>query len=219
MVSLFEHQDSQEFFERAYSLLMAEADRGCVLLGVSMLDEELTTMFKSRLLKDTSKSLKKEIFDGKGAFGTLSAKLDIAYVCQILPEDLVNCMHCLRKLRNNLAHQASPFTIQENSETIFNILNKISSGNLFVGIANMSGELVVQAFLQKIMDTSHPLDEGKKLFESQEEAISYLEQNDELKTTLVEKKIKTMFVIGIACLGALIIFHREKHLSMIENKA
>lgn len=39
MVSLFENQDSQEFLERAYSLLMAEADRGCVLLGVSMLDE------------------------------------------------------------------------------------------------------------------------------------------------------------------------------------
>ena len=69
MISLFEDQDSQEFLDRAYSLLMAEADRGCVLLGVSMLDEELTTMFKSRLPKGTSNKRKKDIFDGKGAFG------------------------------------------------------------------------------------------------------------------------------------------------------
>lgn len=218
MVSLFEHQDSQEFLERAYTLLMAEADRGCVLLGVSMLDEELTTMFKSRLPEGTNNSRKKAIFDGKGAFGTLSSKLDIAYVCQVLPEDLVNCMHRLRKLRNDLAHQASPFTIQENLETIFEIFDKVS-GNLAAGIAHMSGEFVYQTFLQKIMDANHPLDEGKKLFESQQEAISYLEQNDEIKTTLVEQRIKTMFVIGIACLGALIIFHREKNIGMIESKA
>lgn len=218
MVSLFENQDSQEFLERAYSLLMAETDRGCVLLGVSMLDEELTTMFKSRLPEGTSNSRKKAIFDGKGAFGTLSSKLDIAHVCQVLPEDLVNSMHRLRKLRNDLAHQASPFTIHENLETIFEIFDQVS-GNLAAGIAHMSGEFVYQTFLQKIMDANHPMDEGKTLFESQEEAISYLEQNDEIKTTLVVNRIKTMFVIGIACLGALIIFHREKHLGLIKNGA
>lgn len=218
MVSLFEHQDSQEFLDRAYTLLMAEADRGCVLLGVSMLDEELTKMFKSRLSEGTSKSRIKEIFDGKGAFGTLSAKLDIAYVCQILPQDLVSCIHRLRKLRNDLAHQASPFTIQGNLETIFEIFDKVN-GNLAAGMAHMSGELIYQTFLQRIMDASHPLDEEKKLFESQEEAISYLNQNDEIQTKLVEQRIKAMFAIGICCLGALIIFHREKNLSVIETKA
>lgn len=150
------------------------------------------------------------MFDGKGAFGTLSSKLDIAYVCQVLPEELVNSMHRLRKLRNDLAHQGSPFTIQESLESIFEIFNKVS-GNLAAGIAHTSGQFIYQTFLQKIMDANHPLDEGKKLFESQEEAIAYLEQNDEIKTKLVEKRLKIMFVIGISCLGALIIFHREKN--------
>lgn len=218
MQSLFEHQDSQEFLNRSYSLLMGEADRGCILLGVSLLDEELNTLFTSCMPTNTSKKREKEIFDGKGAFGTLSAKLDIAYVCHILPQDLVDCIHRLRKLRNNLAHQASPFTIEENLELIFEIFDK-TNGNLAAGIAQMSGDIVYQSFLRKVIETDHPFDEGKKLFDSPEEVISHLEQNDDLKTILQEQRIKTMFVIGIASLGALVIFHREKTVKRFTNEA
>lgn len=150
MEYLLEHPDSKFFFDHTYSLLMSEADRGCVLLGVSLLDEELTKMFKSFLPRDTSNKRKKEIFDGKGAFGNLSAKLDIAHVCQLLPVDLVNCMHHLRKLRNDLAHQASPFTIEENLKLIFEIFDK-TKGNLSAGIVHLSGEFVYGQFMEKIM--------------------------------------------------------------------
>ncbi|MBO7928077.1 hypothetical protein J5X91_17730 [Pseudoalteromonas sp. K222D] len=68
MASLLEHPDSQEFFDHTYSLLMEEADRGCVLLGVSLLDEELNKMFKSFVPEKTSNKRLKEIFDGKSAF-------------------------------------------------------------------------------------------------------------------------------------------------------
>jgi hypothetical protein len=209
MISLFEHPDSQDFLDRTYSLLMKEADRGCVLLGVSLLDEELTKMFKSFIPADTSGKRMKEIFDGKGAFGSLSAKLDIAYVCHLLPSDLVNCLHSLRGLRNNLAHQASPFSIEENLERVYDIFSK-TSGNLIAGMAHLSGEFIYDLFIEKIMNTNHPMDEGKGLFDSREEAIAYLRENDDVQKTLFEQRIKSMFVIGIAGLGALIIFHREK---------
>ena len=114
MASLLEHPDSQDFFDRTYSLLIEEADRGCVLLGVSLLDEELNKMFRSLVPEDTSNKRIKEIFDGKNVFGSLSSKLDIAYVCRLLPADVVNCLHLLRKLRNKLAHEASTFSIDEN---------------------------------------------------------------------------------------------------------
>ncbi|MGR6874014.1 hypothetical protein ACU6U9_17270 [Pseudomonas sp. HK3] len=218
MVSLLEHPDSQELFDRTYSLLMFEADRGCVLLGVSLLDEELTKLFKSLLPEDTSNKRKKEIFDGKGAFGNLSAKLDIAHVCNILPVDLVNCIHRLNKLRNDLAHQASPFSIDENLELIFEIFSK-TKGNLAAGIVHMSGDFVYGQFIKKVMETDHPTDEGRKLFDSQEEAVSYLEKNDQVKTKLSEQRIKTMFAIGIASLGAIIILHREKMIDQIASKA
>lgn len=209
MVSLFEHPDSKDFLDRTYTLLMKEADRGCVLLGVSLLDEELTKMFKSFVPTDTSGKRMKEIFDGKGAFGSLSAKLDIAYVCHLLPSDLVNCMHSLRGLRNNLAHRASPFSIEENLERVYEIFSK-TSGNLISGMAQLSGEFIYGKFIEKIMNTNHPTYDNKMLFSSKEEAISYLRENDDVQKTLFEQRIKSMFAIGIACLGALIIFHREK---------
>ena len=219
MESLFQHQDSQEFLDRSYSLLMMEADRGCILLGVSMLDEELTKFFKSILPLGTSKSREKDIFDGKGAFGNLSAKLDVAYVCQLLPRDLVDCIHHLRKLRNNLAHAVSPFTIEENLEHIFEVFNR-TNGNLPAGLAHLSGEIVYQSFLRKVMGTDHPTEVGKKLFDSQDEAIAYLHESDTVKTTLVQQRIKTMFIIGISTLAALIIFHREKVIKRLHvNKA
>ena len=118
MASLLEHPDSQDFFDRTYSLLIEEADRGCVLLGVSLLDEELNKMFRSLVPEDTSNKRIKEIFDGKNVFGSLSSKLDIAYVCRLLPADVVNCLHLLRKLRNKLAHEASTFSIDENLDQI-----------------------------------------------------------------------------------------------------
>tara|TARA_R110002033_G_C3812545_1_gene232288 strand:+ start:66 stop:722 length:657 start_codon:yes stop_codon:yes gene_type:complete len=218
MGSLFEHKDSQDFLNLTYSLLMSESDRGCVLLGVSLLDEELTKMFKSLVPTNTSGKRMKEIFDGRGAFGSLSAKLDIAYVCHFLPSDLVNCMHSLRSLRNNLAHQSSPFSIEENLERIYDIFSK-TSGNLITGMAQLSGEFIYGQFLDEIMNTDHPIDDGKKLFDSREDAIAYLRENDGVKKTLFEQRIKTMFAIGIASLGALIIFHREKSKIRIAQQA
>ncbi|ARU28179.1 hypothetical protein [Cellvibrio sp. PSBB006] len=218
MVSLFEHPDSKEFLERTYSLLMKEADRGCVLLGVSLLDEELTKMFKSLIPINTSGKRMKEIFDGKGAFGSLSAKLDIAYVCRLLPSDLINCIHSLRGLRNNLAHQASPFSIEENLERVYEIFSR-TNDNLTAGMAHLSGEFIYDQFIEKIMNTNDPTDESKRLFNSKEEAIAYLRENDDVQKTLFEQRIKSMFVIGIASLGASIVFHREKSKAKFAEQA
>tara|TARA_B100002049_G_scaffold56458_1_gene40196 strand:+ start:271 stop:927 length:657 start_codon:yes stop_codon:yes gene_type:complete len=218
MASLLEHPDSQDFFDRTYSLLIEEADRGCVLLGVSLLDEELNKMFRSLVPEDTSNKRIKEIFDGKNVFGSLSSKLDIAYVCRLLPADVVNCLHLLRKLRNKLAHEASTFSIDENLDQIYEIFNK-TSGNLTAGMAKLSGQFVYGQFIDKVMETDHPTDKDKKLFDSKEEAYAFLETNDNVKKALFEQRIKVMLVIGIASLGGLIIFHREKILGSYKQQA
>ena len=218
MASLLEHPDSQDFFDRTYSLLIEEADRGCVLLGVSLLDEELNKMFRSLVPEDTSNKRIKEIFDGKNVFGSLSSKLDIAYVCRLLPADVVNCLHLLRKLRNKLAHEASTFSIDENLDQIYEIFNK-TSGNLTAGMAKLSGQFVYGQFIDKVMETDHPTDKDEKLFDSKEEAYAFLETNDNVKKALFEQRIKVMLVIGIASLGGLIIFHREKILGSYKQQA
>ncbi|HCE75553.1 MAG TPA: hypothetical protein DEP04_02905 [Dehalococcoidia bacterium] len=218
MTSLFEHPDAQSFFDTSYSMIMRENDRGCVLLGASLLDEELRKMFESFLPPTTSGKRKKDIFNSQGPFGSLSSKLDIAYTCRLLPNDIVNCVHLLRKMRNNLAHQVENFSLIDNLDNIFQIFNK-TNGDLAPGIAAMSVELVVQQFVEKSLDTVHPIDDGKKLFESEKEALDFLNSNDKLKTDLAEQRVKLMFALGIAVLGALIIIHREKAKELIDGKA
>jgi hypothetical protein len=47
MTSLFDyHSDSKMIIDKYYSLLMSEADRGIILLGVSIIDEQLNEFFK-----------------------------------------------------------------------------------------------------------------------------------------------------------------------------
>jgi hypothetical protein len=207
--SLFEHQESLDFLVLSYSLLMNESDRGSVLIGVSMLDEQLTKLFEAILPENTSKKRKKEIFDSRGAFGNLSSKLDIAYVCQLLPADLINSIHRLRKLRNDLAHQIAPFTIEENLEAIYEVFS-LTRGNLAAGMLHLSEEFVYSYLLEKLLTAEHPTVQGKKLFDSKDDAILFLSEDKNIKKKLSEKRIKVMFVIGVSSLAALIIYHRDK---------
>ena len=218
MSSLFENKDASQFLDNCSGLLMQEADRGCILLGVSMLDEELNKLFKMILPSDTSKKRGKEIFDGKGAFGNLSFKLDIAYVCHLLPADLVSCIHRLRKLRNKLAHSPSTFTIQDNLQDINEVFSLVK-GDLPSAMINLSGELVLSAFSQRMMQAEHPTEVGINFCENQEEAYSYIPKNEGIQNSLNEQRIKIMLVIGISSVAALIIKHREKALKRLGIEA
>ena len=103
-------------------------------------------------------------------------------------------------------------------DQIYEIFNK-TSGNLTAGMAKLSGQFVYGQFIDKVMETDHPTDKDEKLFDSKEEAYAFLETNDNVKKALFEQRIKVMLVIGIASLGGLIIFHREKILGSYKQQA
>ena len=218
MIKLFEHSDAPNFLNTCYQLLMAEADRGCILLGVSMLDEQLKILFQKMLPHGTSNKKRKELFEGKGPFGTLSSKLDIAHVCQLLPLEIIESIHKLRKLRNDLAHQVTPFAINENLKSSFEVFSLLK-GNLTYGLVQLSGEFIYEQFLGQLMEAEHPIEEGKKLFETIEQAYAHIEENPNLIEILTEKRIKVMFVIGVSVIASLIIFNREKILSNLNKEA
>ncbi|EJL6413216.1 hypothetical protein NMR57_003724, partial [Vibrio cholerae] len=125
MIVLDEQQEVKDFYEKYYALLMNESDLGCILLGVSILDEKLDELFWKILPEDTSNTKAKMIFDNKGAFGNIASKLDIAYVCRLLPLDLVESIKEIRKVRNKLAHLTSPFKFDEQVEVLFKVLKRL----------------------------------------------------------------------------------------------
>jgi DNA-binding MltR family transcriptional regulator len=197
---------------------MSEADRGCILLGVSMLDEQLKIFFEKMLPHETSVKKRKELFDGRGPFGTLSSKLNIAHVCQLLPVNIIESIHKLRSLRNDLAHQIAPFSIKENLKLIFEVFSLLTE-NLAYGLVQISGDFIYEQFYEKLMEADHPMEEGKKLFETLEQAYSHVENNPDLIEILTEKRIKIVFVVGISVLASHIIFYREKAISRLNQTA
>ncbi|NOI60506.1 hypothetical protein [Vibrio coralliilyticus] len=218
---LFEQPEIKEFYDTHYNMLMGESDRGCILLGVSIIDQQLDLLFQKIIPEETSKTRRKKIFDGKGAFGNIASKLDIAYVCRILPLDLVDSIKELRKTRNQLAHQTSPFVIRDNLEFIYHVLKKLDiKGCAATALSEMSLQIVRHDFTEKLLQIDNPCPDksGEKLFSSVEEIAEYVSQEPDVADKLTEVRIRTLFVLCVLLLNALIVFHRNQALERFTSK-
>lgn len=202
------HPDSQAIIDKYYSLLMSEADRGAILLGVSIIDEQLTELFKRIAPIGISKTLSDKLFDSRGPFGELSSKLDIAYVCNLIPQNIFDTIHKLRKLRNNLAHRTSPFSLTENLDRIYDVFATLdkTAPSCFLSI---SEEAVYDNYVNKMMELDLQINSNVQLFSSREEVVDFLLNKPHLLDKLMEKRVKALFAVGVSTLAALIIFHRE----------
>ena len=215
-IPLFDyHSDSQDIIDKYYSLLMSEADRGSILLGVSILDEQLNEFFKKITPPEISKKKQKLLFDSRGAFGELASKLDIALVCNLIPKNIIDSIHKLRKLRNDLAHKTSPFSLKENLSGIFDVFTTLdkTAPSSFLGI---SRTLVYEDYINQVLELNSESSPNEKLFSSKEEVIEFIHGDPDLLDKLMEKRVKVLFIVGVSTLAALIIFHRE---IAIENMA
>jgi len=113
-----DHPEVESYFRELLPALVSESDRGAVLLGASRIDEHLKDFFEALLPASTSAKRKKEILGLNGPFGSFSAKLDIAYACRLLPEELVDAINKFRKLRNDVAHKPLPFRLEDHSTEV-----------------------------------------------------------------------------------------------------
>ncbi|TDY04202.1 hypothetical protein [Thiohalophilus thiocyanatoxydans] len=203
------HPDLRPYFDEIFPLLLAESDRGAVLLGVSKIDEYLKNFFENLVPESVSGKRRKEIFNYSGAFGTLSSKLDIALVCRLLSSEIVDAIHKMRKIRNDLAHQTLAFNLKDYQVQFYEVFSLIGPG-VDVGINRMAVEAMMENMLTKLTNTENPIEEGKPLFEGKGEALEYLSQNGEVLKVLEEKRPRWELAIGVAIICGLILLYRDK---------
>ncbi|EPP5349109.1 hypothetical protein [Vibrio parahaemolyticus] len=218
---LFEQPEIDAFYNTYYEMLMDESDRGCILLGVSILDEQLDLLFRKILPDGTSKTKEKQIFDNKGAFGNIASKLDIAYVCRLLPLHIVESIKELRKARNNLAHKTSPFVLRENAEIMYNVLKRLEGkGCALSCLTNISGEVIFEGFVRELLNTEHPVPnfEGEKLFKTVEEIIEHIQSNPSIADSIMERRVRVLFVLSILLLNAFLVFYRNRALERLASE-
>lgn len=203
------HPELEPYFQELLPELLAESDRGAILLGVSQIDEHLKIFFECLLPEGTSSKRRKEIFSLTGPFGSLSSKLDIALVCRLLPSGLVTAVHKIRKIRNDLAHKTSSFSLADHHDRLYEIFSLLGPG-VDIGINRLALDLLMESMLAKLLDLDHPIDEGVPLFDGKPEAVKYLSENGDVLKILDKQRPRWEFAIGVGMICGVILLHRHK---------
>lgn len=76
--SIIELKKIEEFTNFRMSLI-EESDRGCVLMATAFIEDKITYMVQD-------KNVQKNIFEGNGAIGTFSSKIDLAFLLGLIPK-------------------------------------------------------------------------------------------------------------------------------------
>lgn len=208
------HPELKSYFNEIVPTLLSESDRGAVLLGASYVDEQLNILFKKLVPSSVSGKRRKEIFNYTGPFGGVASKLDVALVCRILSPEIIDAIHGIRKIRNDLAHRTSSFKLKEYQEQIYKIFSLLGP-SVDVGINRIAIEAMMSNLLAKLMESNHPADEGKPLFEGRAEAIEYLSNNGVALKVLEEQRPRWELAIGVGVICGMILLYRDKILSSL----
>lgn len=99
--------------QKLRKFLQAESDRGCCLLAVSFLDNELKLLLEEKLVGE--KKYKKELFDLNGPLGTFSSKINLSYSIGMLSKSLKNDINSIRKIRNEFGHNYTQIDFESSS--------------------------------------------------------------------------------------------------------
>ena len=203
------HPEVEEYLRDLLPTLISESDRGAVLLAASQIDEQLKRLFECLLPEKTSNKRKKEIFNPTGPFGGFCSKLDVAYVCRVLPASLVQAIHKFRKLRNTVAHEALSFRLQDHKQDIYEIFALVGPG-VDLGVNRMALELMFESMLAQLTTVESPTDEGKPLFEDRGAVLDYLGKNAHLFKVAADHQQRWELGIGVGIICGLITYHRER---------
>ncbi len=120
--------------------LVEESDRGCCLLAVSFLDNELKLLLKEKLVG--TKKEKEKLFNLNGPLGNFSSKIDLGFSIGLINPALKTDIHIIRKIRNDFSHKYDP--IDFNTKGIKNSIQQLKH-NLYEKDECSSREMFINA--------------------------------------------------------------------------
>jgi hypothetical protein len=87
---------------RAMEQLDKDSDRAAAVVGAAILDTRLTGSIKARL--HSADDIDERMFRSSGPLGSLSAKIDLAFMLGIVGRQAHRDLHTIRDIRNRFAH-------------------------------------------------------------------------------------------------------------------
>lgn len=106
-------ESRMQFLEEFQKESETQSDRGVVLVCVSILDELLAELLKTRLLRD--EKLLKDVFGTKGVFGQFDDKVKACYSIGLISELDYKLFAKLQNVRNKFAHRVLGISFEDPS--------------------------------------------------------------------------------------------------------
>lgn len=99
----------KEFMDFKTSLIQ-ESDRGSVLMAAAFIEDKLGCLLESYFIEN--EKVCKQLLNGNGALATFSSKIDLTFLLGLIPKNIFDDLHILRKIRNDFAHTASKISFK-----------------------------------------------------------------------------------------------------------
>jgi DNA-binding MltR family transcriptional regulator len=95
--------------------LVTESDRGCIVIGVALLDETLVQNLHRAFRQDPviQKKVVDPLFEASGPLNSLAHRINFAYALGMISPEVHHDLHALRRLRNEVAHLYGPTSFQD----------------------------------------------------------------------------------------------------------
>jgi DNA-binding MltR family transcriptional regulator len=124
-----EKQEESRRFEQLFAEMFDESDRGCILIGASVLDDVLCELLKKRLAKSdhVAKQAMEPLFSGMGPLSSFSARIKLAYCLGLIGKWEFEDLERIRKVRNKAAHEYTAKSFADNE--IIQITQRLAGAN------------------------------------------------------------------------------------------
>lgn len=128
-MSKLNDEESRQRYKELFEEMFSESDRGCILIGASVLDETLKLYLRSRLERDEhiAKYASEPLFSGMGPLSTFSSRIKLSYCLGLIEKWEFEDLERIRKIRNKAAHEYSGKSFSDNE--IVQITKELQGAN------------------------------------------------------------------------------------------
>ena len=217
-INLFAYPEVKKLFSEFMPALLSESDRGAVLVATDIVDMYLQEVFEKLSPPDMGNEKLEKLLKYPGPPASLSAKADIALAVRFISKNTYHSINMLRKIRNEVAHSKSSFSLKEQNDRLREMYNL--GPNVPSAINRTAMEFLIHNAVKNVLNMREDFKEkiGKMPFDTPNDVIDYLSENPGLQKQLEEQLPKYKLIIGIALICGMIIFEREKAQKLFQKQ-
>ena len=205
-----DHPDVKPVFENVLETIVAESDRGAVLVASAVVDDYLGKLFEGILPATASSDLRKQFLKYPNPLSSMAAKADVAFITHLIPASIHRATTFLRKLRNvDVAHTRESFRLADHMDKVRAISEALGPGiSHFVNESAI--DVLMRGFVSNVLDAEQKEEAEGQQFKTPQEVVDYLRHVPEAMATLQQKSFRLEIALSAALICSTLMMRRDE---------